>query len=295
VDRQRLLMAGGSGAALVLAVVLTLLLTGVIGPGAARLLGRGEVAGVPAGRPNGAQNMEPDEVWQAVRAAIRGASSVRVTGSDVNFVPDTARWTIDVRSTRAGDQYGRFTRSNGERVEILRVHGSIWARGPVLWTTYGPAAARRIGDQWVRIPRTLLRETDGTRLASDAGAELTDENNVMTPEALVRSWISDFMDPFDGIVGLADAKNGLLGTGTKRPVPLRRHPGLTVSGELPAVTVEQSSLYLLVAATGPAYPLEYSTVPQSFNYSVDWHFGEWNAPARIAPPAASVDLERVKP
>jgi hypothetical protein len=290
-----LLLLGGGGVALVLAVVLTLLLTGVVGPGAARLLGHGEVASVPAGRPNDVQTMEPDEVWRSVQAAIRGAGSFRVTGSDVNFVPEPARWTIDVRSTRSGDQYGRFTRAGGDRVEILRARGSIWARGPVLWAAYGPAAARRIGNQWVRIPRTLLRETDGTRLASDAGVELTDENNVMTPEALVRNWITDFMDPFDGIVGLADAENGLLGTGSKRPVPLRRHPGLTVSGELPAVTVEQGSLYLLVAATGPAYPLEYSTVPQSFDYSVDWHFGEWNAPARIAPPSASVDLERVKP
>ena len=272
-------------AAAVALVLVALVLPKVHAPASAR------TASAPPGARNGIERLRPDQGWRSVQAAVRGASSFRMTGSLLLELPGYERWAMDLRCARNGDIGGSLTDEHGERTDLRRVGGRLYLRSHRLLRGYGKAALAALGDRWVLVPPQVLREV-GQIDGQSSSAILAD-----SPEAQIQTLMHWGLNNFMGIDPLADDQDGLLGRDPERPKPVQLRPGLTVVAGAPAVAFEQGRDYVLVAATGPPYPLEYAPVPGSGVITGDWHMSEWNAPVQVtAPsPADTVDLAQVKP
>jgi hypothetical protein len=240
-----------------------------------------------AGR-NGVEDGTADEIWHAAQAAVHQANSVRVTGNTLLELPDVDRWRMDLSFTRQGDAKGVYRNEEGDAFELRRVAGRLYVRGAWLFRTWGPEAAERVGDRWVRVPPEVLREVGDVESTSES-LRLAD-----SPEAQIRDVLTWSFNNFLGLDAMADDVGGLVGRDPEHPQPLRRRPGIAVVGGRPAAAIEQGGFYLLVAASGPPYPLEYSPTPGGGTTSGDWHFGAWNAPVEVAAPPGAVDLVELK-
>jgi hypothetical protein len=246
------------------------------------------LTGRPAAARNGVEEGTADQIWHAVQAAVRQASSVRVTGSTLLELPDPDRWWLDLSFSRQGDAKGLYRNEKGDTIEVRRVGGRLYVRSAWLFRTWGRKAVERIGDRWILVPPQVLREV-GQVDPPGGGLPFAD-----SPEELIRIMLTWSFNNYLGVDAMADDEGGLLGNDPERPAPLRERPGLSVVGGRPAVAVEQGGMYLLVAASGPPYPLERAPIPGSGVVSGDWRYG-WNAPVQVAAPAGAVDLVDVKP
>jgi hypothetical protein len=286
--RRAAVIAFGSGA-----LVVVLLLAGVLVVRATR-----DEGPTPPGRPNGIEAMTAHEALSAMQAAVRSASSVRVTGSVIMELPDVERFRMDMRFTRAREAHGIFHRGNGQKLEILIADGKLYARGPLIWEHYGKAAADRIGDRWVLVPEQVLRETDYREHSGptdETSLEPTDPTLPDSPEAVIRYFMEWCMNAYWGIDPMVHDDVGILEHEPDHLQPLRMRQGIMMAGGGPAIALEQGGMYVLVAAEGPPYPLEFGPMPDSGIATGDWRYGEWNAKADLAPPAEFLDLMDVKP
>jgi hypothetical protein len=279
-----------SAAVAVVAAVLVLAAVAVVLPRTRVPTAAGTASAAPGAR-NEIERLPPDQAWRSIQAAIRSARTFRMTGSLLLELPGYERWAMDLHCARNGDVSGSLTDEHGARTEVRRVGGHLYLRSHRLLRGYGPAALAALGDRWVLIPPQVQREV-GQVDGQNPDAILAD-----SPEAQIQTMLHWGLDNFVGIDPLADDQDGLLGRDPERPTPVHLRPGLTVVAGAPAVAYEQDRDYLLVAATGPPYPLEYAPIPGSGVLTGDWHMSEWNAPLRVAAPARAdtVDLAQVKP
>jgi hypothetical protein len=222
---------------------------------------------------------------------------VRVTGSVIMELPDVERFRMDLRYTRSREAHGIFYRGNGQKLEILVADGKLYARGRIIWERYGKAAADRIGERWVLVPEQVLRESDYRETSGqpDPGAEAGGSTLPDSPEAVVRYFMEWCMNSYWGIDPMVHDDVGILEHQPDRPAPLRIRRGIMMAAGGPAVALEQGGMYVLVAAEGPPYPLEFAPMPDSGIATGDWHYSEWNAKVDLAPPAEVLDLMDVKP
>jgi hypothetical protein len=252
----------------------------------------------PPGKPNGIETMTAGEALSAMQAAVRSASSMRVTGSVIMELPDTERFRMDMRFIRSREAHGIFYRGNGQKLEILIADGKLYARGPVIWEHYGKTAADRIGDRWVLVPEQVLRETDyreHSGQSDDTELEPTGSTLPDSPEAVIRYFMEWCMNAMWGIDPMVHDDVGILEHQPDRPAPLRMRRGIMMAGGGPTIALEQDGMYVLVAAEGPPYPLEYGPMPDSGIATGDWRYSEWDAKVDLAPPAEFLDLLDVKP
>jgi hypothetical protein len=150
----------------------------------------------------------------------------------------------------------------------------------------------------VLIPEQVLREADSREhsgQSDDTGLEPTDSTLPGSPEAIVRHYMESAMNGFWGIDPMVHDSYGMLEPRPDRPAPLRMRTGVMMAAGGPAVALEQAGMYVLVAASGPPFPLEWSPMPDSGIATGDFRFGEWNAKVDLAPPAEFLDLMDVKP
>lgn len=248
-------------------------------------------ASAAPGARNGIERLPPDKAWRSIQAAIRSARTFRMTGSLLLELPGYERWAMDLRCARNGDVSGSLRDEHGQRTELRRVGGRLYLRSHRLLRGYGQAALAAVGDRWVLVPPQVQREV-GQVDGENPGAILAD-----SPEAQIQTMLHWGLDNFVGIDPLADDEGGLLARDPEQPTPVHLRPGLSVVAGAPAVAYEQGKDYVLVAATGPPYPLEYAPIPGSGVHTNEFRMSEWNAPFQVAAPgpADTVELAQVKP
>lgn len=97
---------------------------------------------------NGVAAKTADEIFHASKDALRGASSVRVTGKTLEEGRTTE---LDLRLGKAGAQ--GTIKMDGSTLELLSVNGRLYLRGREFWRESGnQQLATLIGDRWVLAP-----------------------------------------------------------------------------------------------------------------------------------------------
>jgi hypothetical protein len=198
---------------------------------------------------NGVAAKDANQILSDAKTALRGASSVHLTGA---FADSGNRFGLDMRVGR-GAATGSFT-VQGSQLNVLAVDGKFYLRGKLFWQkTGGAQLANAIGDRWVLVPPS-----------STAAASFADFKKLTELDA----YADEFLKPTGTIskgqtgsvngqpaVALKDSDGSSLWVATSgSPLPLRIEPKDTGTGD----KLDFVDYNAPVSATAPADALDIS-------------------------------------
>ena len=209
------------------------------------------------GSPWSLAGRDPAEVLAMARKALVEASSVRLRGT---FDDAGTPLNLDVRLLAGGEASG-WVASGGRRLAVICTGGRTYLRGRDGLASWGSqAAADYVGDRWVLVPPSALKDLGA---ATGAGP----------------AWPG----PID-LVGFADATLGPQATAGFASA------GPDLVGGRQALRLDGPDGTWWVAASGPPYPLRLRSRPAGGGPAQSLELSEFDRPVTVTAPPDPVDL-----
>jgi hypothetical protein len=199
---------------------------------------------------NGIAKKSPEEILAAAASAFRSAKSVRLK-MDGKDEGETIK--ADMKLTQSGDASG-WIELDGLRMNIILADGGVFLRGRELWEREAPEAAEFIGNRWVKVPPSDVKDM-----------------LPVTKDFTIKGFAKIFEE--------VDA----LGSISKREE--------TVGGR-PVVRLKDGDGFLDVMATGEPYPVRFDWITTDGSDGGSASFSDYGVDFKIKAPANPIEPNR---